>query len=811
MMLRDLRYALRQLRRTPGFTLTVTITLALSVGIATAVFCVIDNVILRPLPYAHPERIVDLQSQSRSNYIQPPSWPSYQDERAQAHDFSALAGYTNYDFVSILTPSNGPVEFAEVRGTDNFFQVFNVQPLLGRTFLPGEDQEGRNNILVLSYEVWKNYFAGDPDIINKPVTADGRTYTVVGVMPAGFRFPLSTHNGVYTPIHLDQWWMKGRGNHWLQTVARLKPGVTLEQAQADLSHVFGDLGRAYADTDQGRTVKLKLLAESVTSQSKGPLWTLLAAVLAVLAIGCVNVAGLLLARGVKREREMAVRTAIGAGRGQLVRQLLMEGLLLALLGAGLGALMADLMLSAMRAFLIKALERGADIHLNWTVLAAAIGASIIVTLAAALLPALRLSGIDPNRALKTGQSTGTGRAQHRLRSGFVVTQVALTLVLLVVAGMLLRVVSHFRHADLGFDPAHILAVRIDLSTVRYQGRDILADFYRPLEERVRHLPGVQAAGFINLLPIEQYGSNSDIHIASQPPYPPNQEMLAENRMVSPGYFEVMGIPLHRGRYLAPALDRPDNAAPTIVVNDAFVRKFIPNGLDPSAQRLDDNEKQEKWTQIVGVVGNVRQNIYLPPLAERDWLMSEIPQNLSSQLFTNMYLLVRTSGNPMLVVNAARSVVHEFDPTVPFTDPRTMSDVVSEALIFNRLESWLFGIFATLALMLALVGLYGLVSHEVELATRDIGVRMALGATRPSILTMVLRRVAWMLGAGAVAGLALAMAARKLIGVIIYFDTQKEAGYLVLIAVLLVAVGLLAALLPARRAAGIDPMQALRAE
>ncbi len=811
MTLRDLRYALRQLRRTPGFTFTVTFTLALSVGIATAVFCVIDNVILRPLPYSHPERIVDVQSQSRSNYTQPPSWPSYQDERAQAHDFSALAGYTNYDFVSILTPSNGPVEFPEVRGTDNFFQVFDVPPLLGRAFLPGEDQEGRNNILVLSYEVWKNYFAGNPDIINKSVTADGRSYTVVGVMPAGFRFPLSTHNGVYTPIHLDQWWMNGRGNHWLQTVARLKPGVTIEQAQAELSHVFADLGRAYASTDQGRTVKLKLLAESVTSQSKGPLWTLLGAVLAVLAIGCVNVAGLLLARGVKREREMAVRTAIGAGRGQLVRQLLMEGLLLALLGAGGGVLVADLMLSAMGAFLIKALERGADIHLNWAVLAAAISASIIVTLAAAVLPALRLSGVDPNRALKAGQGAGTGRAQNRLRSGFVVTQVALTLVLLVVAGMLLRVVSYFRHADLGFDPAHILAVRIDLSTVRYQGHDILADFYRPLEERVSHLPGVKAAGFINLLPIEQYGSNSDIHIAGQPPYPPNQEMLAENRIASPGYFEVMGIPLHRGRYLAPALDRPDNVAPTIVVNDAFVRKFIPNGLDPIAQRLDDNNEQEKWTEIVGVVGNVRQSIYLPPLAERDWLMSEIPQNLSSALFANMYLLVRTSGNPMLVVNALRSAVHELDPTVPFTDPRSMSDVVSEALIFNRLESWLFGIFAALALVLALVGLYGLVSREVELAARDIGVRMALGATRPSILTLVLQRVAWMLGVGAVGGLALAVAARKLISVVIYFDTQKEAGYLVLIAVLLVAAGLLAALIPALRAASTDPMQALRTE
>ena len=811
MRLQDLQYAIRQLRRAPGFAATIVLTLALSVGLATAVFCVIDNVILRPLPYVHPERIVSVTSTSQSGYTQPASWPGYQDERAQAHDFSALAGYTNYDFVSIVTPSNVPVEFSEVRGTDNFFQVFGVAPLLGRTFLPGEDQEGKNNVLVLSYEVWQNYFGGDRGIVNRAVAVDGHTYTVIGVMPAGFRFPLNTHNAVYAPIHLDQWWMKRRGDHWLQTVARLKPGVTVAQAQADLSHVFADLGRAYADTDKGRTVQLESLAQSVNSRSKGPLWTLLGAVLAVLAIGCVNVAGLLLARGVKREREMAVRTAIGAGRARLIRQLLVEELLLALLGAAGGVLVADLVLGGMRAFLIKALQRGADIHLNWIVLAAAVGVSVMVSFAAALLPALRLSRIDPNRALKAGQSAGTGRAQHRLRSGFVVTQVALTLVLLVVAGLLLRVVSTYRHADLGFDPGHILAVRLDLSTVRYLGRDILGDFYRPLEERVSHLPGVQAAGFIDLLPIEEYGDNSDIHIAGQPPNPPNREMLAENRFVSPGYFEVMGIPLDRGRYLSSSFDRPDNAAPTIVANDAFVRKFIPNGLDPTAQRLDDDAKQEKWTQIVGVVGNVRQDIYQPPLAERDWLMNEIPLKLRGQLFANMFLLVKTAGNPLLAVPAVRSILHEIDPTVPFTDPRSMSDVVSEALIFNRMESWLFGIFAGLALVLALVGLYGLVSHEVEQARRDIGIRMALGATRNRILSMMLARVAWMLGAGVAVGLVLTAAARKLIGVVIYFDAQKEAGWFLLLALLLVAAGLLAALLPAARAASIEPAEALRTE
>jgi predicted permease len=377
--------------------------------------------------------------------------------------------------------------------------------------------------------------------------------------------------------------------------------------------------------------------------------------------------------------------------------------------------------------------------------------------------------------------------------------------------LLIRVVTRYRHADLGFDPAHILAVQLGLSRDRYQGRDMQASFYNPLEERVRHLPAVQAAGFINLLPIELYGSNSEIHIAGQPPNPPNQETLAENRIVSAGYFDVMGIPLHAGRKLAPSLDRPDNAASTIMVNDAFVHKFIPAGLDPTAQRLDDNDKQESWTEIVGVAGNVRQNIYEPPLAERDWLMDEIDPKRRADIFANMYLVVRTAGDPTQVIPAVRSIVHGLDPTVPFGEPETMTEVVSETLAFERMESWLFGIFAGLALALAMVGLYGLVSHEVEQATRDIGVRMALGATRNRILSMVLGRVVLMLAAGTAVGLALTLVARKLIGMVIYFEAQKEAGGFILLALLLVVAGLSAALIPAARAASIEPMQALRAE
>jgi putative ABC transport system permease protein len=811
MLLEDLSFAMRQLRRAPGFAFTVVLTLALSVGVATAVFCVIDAVVLQPLPYTNPDRIVSVQSTSRSGYSQPASWPSFQDERAQAHAFAALAGFNYYAKVTVETPSGGPVSLSSVRSTDNFFQVFGVQPILGRTFLPGEQQQGNNDVAVLSYDVWQTDFSGDRNVLNKAVKLDGRAYTIIGVMPAGFRFPLNMRNAIYLPLHLDQWWMSGRESQWLQTVARVKDGVTIEQAQADLGHVFTDLGRAYADTDAGRTVHIVPLGETVTGKTKGPLWTLLGAVLAVLAIGSVNIAGLLLARGVKREREMAMRVALGAGPSRLLSQVFTEGTLLASLGAAGGIGLAIVMLSLMRTFLIKALSRGADIHMNWTVLAASIGLAVLASLAASVFPALGLSGIDPNRALKAGGSAGTGRGQHRLRSGFVVSQVALTLVLLVVAGMLVKMVTRYLHADFGLDPAHTLAAEINLSPDRYRGRNMQDSFYSQLEQRASHLPGVNAAGLIDLLPIEIYGSTSDVHVAGQPPNPPNREMLAENRIVSAGYFDVMSVPLNRGRKLTPSLDRLGNTASTIVVNDAFVSKFIPAGLDPTSQRLDDQQKPENWTRIVGVTGNVRQSVYRPPFAERDWLMDEIGPKVRNDIFAHMFLLVRTSGDPTQIVAPLGSIVHDLDPTVPFDQPRTMTEVVSETLVFERMESWLFGIFAGLALALALVGLYGLVSHEVEQATRDIGVRMALGATRNRILGMVLGRVALMLAAGTAVGLVLTLFARKLIGMVIYFEAQKEVGEFILLALLVMIAGLLAALIPAARAASIEPIKALRSE
>ena len=809
-IMQDVRYALRQLRRSPAFSFVIVLTLSLGIGSAAAVFSVIDAVMLRPLPFANQDRLVFPDTTAREGYEQPWSYLSYVDARPELKTFEALAGYSEFGKVNLEGPS-GPIALQAVKGTDNFFDIFGVKPLLGRTYRPGEDQPGRDDIAVLSNEVWKTQFGGQADVVGKVVRMDGLPYTIIGVMPAGFRFPLSVRNAIYTPLHPDPRWKNSRGSHWMRTVGLLKPGVSREQAQADFSRVLTDLGRAYPDTDQGRTVKVVPLRVQVNGKTDGPLKTLLFAVLALLAIACVNVAGLLLARGVKREREIALRAAVGAGRMRLIRQMVTESLVLSLAGLAGGIAVSWALLATMRTFLVEGFARGADVQMNLSVLGAAVLFSAVTSVVASLAPALRLSGTDPNRALRAGGSAGTGIGQHRLRSSFVITQVALSLVLLVISGLLLKNLQSLLKADLGFDPKTILTLDISLSPGVYEHRDPLSAFYQPLLERVAQLPGVTGVGVVNMLPVRDWGSNSDIHIAGQPPYPPNQEMLAEDRFVSAGYFQAMGIPLVRGRMLSPALDTPDHPAGSIVVNEAFRRKFFLSGGDPVGARLDDNGKAEEKTNIVGVVGNVRQNLYRPPLAEMDWLIDELPLKDRLGYLANMSLMIHSTGDLAALSGSLRGIVHDIDPTVPFKTPETMTEIVSESVVFERMENWLFGIFAAFALLLASVGLYGLIQHEVELRTREIGIRMALGSSRVRILLQVMRRVALLMVAGVSIGWVLTLALRRVMTAVVVIHAAHDTLLLAGVTALLVTVGLLASLAPARRASSIDPMQTLRSE
>jgi len=676
--------------------------------------------------------------------------------------------------------------------------------LLGRTFAPGEDQPGKNDVAILSYELWEQAFGKQSSAIGQTVKLDGKSYTVIGVMPAGFRYPIGRRSAIYTPLHIPKEQADSRGTHWLPTLARLKSGVSRAQAQTDMDRVLEGVGRAYPDNSKGRKMELSEIAANIAGDTQ-PLKLLMFAALALLAIGCVNVAGLLFARGVKREREVALRSAVGAGRWRIARQMLTETFLLAIAGAAVGALLAYVLLNLIQKLLISALARGADVRINGAALLVALALAVVTSLLAGLAPALRLSGTAPTRALKTGGSAGASRGQHRLRGAFIATQVALALVLLVVSGLLLRSLAGSLNTDLGFNPRGLITVEIDVSKGNYENRDVMADLYQPLLERIRAIPGVQEAGLIQMLPVQGGGTNGDVHIKGHPPDPPNQERLAEIRVLTPSYFPAMGISLVRGRMLDDQIDTPTSSA-VVVVNEAFVAKFFSKDEDPIGQHLDGRE-----TTIVGVVRSIRQDINEPPMAEMDYPLSQIPAKDALADLSSMQLVVRTSGAPEAAIPALRRTFHELDPGLPFRQPLTMRDIVADVLGFERLENWLFGTFAAFAVVLAIVGLYGLISHEVELSTHDIGVRLALGSTRRTVLAAIYRRVGLVLLTGVTAGLVMTWAARKLVESMIVIDAGKDAGVIIGLAAGLLATGLLAVVIPARRAASVDPMQALRYE
>ena len=810
--LQDIRYAVRQLRKSPGFAGSVILTLALSIGITAAIFSVLYAMLIRPLPYQHPETIFSVETRQIQGYTQWAAYPEYLDWRKMTRSFAAFAGYTPWGTVN-FEGATGPIALNSVQGTDNFLDVFGVRPILGRTFAPGEDQPGKNDIVVLSYEVWQQNFGADKGVVGRTAKIDGRTYTIIGVMPAGFRFPIGKVDAVYTPIHVAERLRGDRGDHWLQTIARLKSGITAQQAAADLNRVMTDLGR----TDQfnaGRSVKMVDLQSYVVGNTDSSLHLLLYAVLALLAIGCVNVAGLLLARGVKREREVALRSAIGARRSRIVRQMLTEALLFALCGAAGGVMLAYGLLQVIRLLLISALSRGAEVELNVPVLVAALLVAVLVTILAAIAPALRLSSIAPTLALRAGGSAGTTRAQHRLRAAFVMTQVALALALLVVSGLLMHMLGGLKSAELGFSPEHILTTEINLSPGRYEGRDVMADFYQPLMDKVHAIPGVQAVGMINMLPIQSWGNNREgLHIVGTPVAPRSAELIAELRFVAPQYYEAFQDRLVRGRLFNSGLDTPTSRLAT-VVNEEFVRRFIPAGRDPIGMLIGDEgvtetspSAENQVTTIIGVVKNVRQDIYRTPMPQMDYPASQMPPKLRLEALASMHLVIRTSVSPESIVPSVQHIFHEIDPTLPFRTPETMQSVVADVLIFERLENWLFGAFAALAVLLAVVGLYGLISHEVEMSTRDIGVRLALGATRQRIFGGIYRRVGWMLFGGVTIGLLLTISARKYIAM----QMEQDAGRILALTAALVSVGLLAACLPARRASSIEPIDALRDE
>ena len=804
-LLQDLQFAFRQLRRAPGFAITAILTLALAIGVSTAVFSVLDATLVRPLPYKDPGRIVAVRVKGQQFDAQPASWPQYLDWRRGTTAFTALAGWGGNAANLETGTSSIPVHTVET--TDNFFDVFAVPALLGRTFLPGETLAGCNDLAVLSYSVWQQTFAGDPHVVGTTVRLNGTPTTIVGVMPAGFRYPLTATDAIYRPFHLQASLLNGRGSHFLPTIARLKPGITPAQAQADMNHTLDGL-RSLSDDDKSRVANLLPLSEATLGKTAGPLRVLTGAVLGVLLIGCFNVAGLLLARGVRRQREFALRVAIGAGQSRIRRQLLTEAALLSLAGAAVGALLAVVLLQLIRQLLVHSLARGADVTLNLPVLAATVVIALATGLLAGLIPAIQSARIAPSLALRSGGSAGTSRGQSNLRSTLIAGQVAIALALLALSGILLRNLHNLRSTALGFDPSHLLTEELFVTPANYTGRDMVTSFYNPLLERVRAIPGVRAASVIDLLPIADYGNNSDISIVGKPAPPPDQASLAENRVLLPGAMEALGAHLVRGRALSAALDHA-GAPLDANVNEAFVRKFFSPGEDPVGRQFTWSSMK---VNIVGVTSDVRQNLFEPTLAEMDLSGSQVPAEYAVQALSHMTLVVNTGSlPPASLAPQLRAAMHSVDPGIPFREPLTMDQVVAEQLTFQRLESWLFGIFAALALTLSLVGIYGMVQHEVELRTRDIGVRMALGSTRGRVVAGILQRIAALMLAGVGVGWVLTFSLKRVLSSTLELHSTSNLGLFLALTVGLALFGIAASLLPARRAASIQPTEALRTE
>ena len=810
-ILNDVRFALRQLRKSPGFTITAILTLALGIGATAAMFSVIDAVLLHPLPFNGVDRITRINMKAAANYSQPASWQEYQDIRRLATAFSVVAGVGNSGGVT-LTQGKDAIYLHAVQGTDNFFQLFGVRPVLGRTFLPGEDQTGKNQVAVLSYSVWQQYFGGRKNVIGEYIHLDGLPYTVIGIMPAGFRFRFDTRDVIYTPLQLSPDQIKSRGSFWLPVWGRLKPGVTYSQATADMNHVLNELGKQFPEHDKGKTAQVVPIVDWLHTNQSGhsdrpELWTLLAAVFAVLLIACTNVAGLLLARGILRERELAVRTALGAGRRRIVIQMLTENVLLGIGGGVGGVILGELLLVAMQQFLEKAFALGGNARMNFPVLAATFLVSLLASVAAGLVPAWRAAHIDPNHALKSGANTGTTRQQHQLRAGFVVVQVALSLMLLVCSGLLLLGLRGMLQTDVGFNPKNLLTLEVDIPSGDYKSTSFVQGLVQPLEARVQQIPGVTAVGSNDLMPILQNGSNSDIALVGKPEDPIDKQRLTEMRFVSPGYFAAMQLPILKGRNFT-----SQDGAKTqqvAIVNDAWVKEFLNSNEDPLAQAFK-GDPGDGNTAIVGVARSGRQNLFERANAEADFPLTQMPQEWLA-FIPQFYLFVRTSVPPTSIVPQLRNALHEVAPNVAFRTPETMEQVLSDALVTSRMLSWLFGLFAAIAAMLTAIGIYGLLSQEVASRTRDIGVRMALGATRVGVAQLVLSRVGVLLIVGIGAGLTGVFLIRRVLIAVLTVQFHQDIWAIVAIAVGLGAIGLISAVIPARRAASIDPMQALRSE
>jgi putative ABC transport system permease protein len=809
MLVRDLRYGARMLLKQPGFTLIAVITLALGIGANTAIFSLVNSILLRQLPFWQPEQLVWVDSRRPSAGRYSFTLPDFIDFRDQNRSLSGIAAFASWR--ANLTDQGEPEQLHGLRISANVFELLGVEAVAGRALLPADDTLGQQHVAVLSYGLWRRRFGADPQLVGKKLTLNGASYTVVGVLPSQFFFPIKEAE-LAVPLAPDADPLRGvrTSTNFLRAVARLKPGVTREQGEADLTAVAQRLREQYPVANAQKIgVTLSLLHEEVVGAFRLALWVLLGAVGMVLLITCVNLANLALARGSGRRREMAIRAALGATRRRLIQQLATESLLLALLGGGLGLLLAFFGIDLLLTLSPSTLPRAAEVSVDFRVLGFTLALSLFAGVIFGLAPAWQTARVSPNEELKeSGRGAGGGTRQSRARNLLVISEIAFSLVLLIGAGLLIKSFLRLQAVNPGFEAGNALAIRLSLPKAQYSNRAAVTAFYEKLRPRLESLPGVEAVGFVSALPLSGTMFSIPFTIEGRATSP-DEAHRADYRVVSAGYFRALKIPLIAGR----EFNEYDTAqtASVALISQNLARLHWPEGSPLGARlHINDNNQGPRPVEIVGVVGDVKHfsldgepapHIYLP--------IQQAHEDGVAWLTNNQYWLLRTTVDPLTLSAAAGRAIQAVDRNVPTSIIRTMEQYLAASVAPRRFNLWLLTVFAGAALILAASGLYGVISYGVAQRRHEIGIRVALGAQAGDVLKLVIGQGMALAIIGVALGLVVALALTRLMESLLFGVGSTDPLTFTAIALLLMLVALLACYIPARRATKVDPLVALR--
>jgi predicted permease len=808
-LLRDFDYALRMLTKNPGFTAVAVLTLALGIGANTAIFSFVNAALLKPLPYASPERLYVLgESREQMDLVDVAvSYPDFQDWRREAKSFESLAGYTPYS--SIMSGNGAPESLDVARVTPDFFPTLGVSPVLGRDFQAVDDQGAGARVVILSHEFWQSHYGNRSTTLGQVLHLDGAAYNIIGVLPKNFEFAPAGSPQLWLPLNATGDMATRRGLRWLRVVGRTRSGISFSQAFAEMQTINASLTAAHPIENGSVQIAMRSLRESITGRIRPLLLVLFGAVTFVLLIACANVAHLTLARATTRKKEIAVRVALGAGRFQIVRQLLTESLLLSLIGGALGLLWAVWGIRALISFVPERtrLEMPylSSVHADMTTLLFLFVVIVLTGFAFGIVPALQVSKSECADTLREESRTSAGTRSAWLRDGLVVAELSVSIVLLTGAVLMVRSLSALLHQNPGFDSTNLLTFVVNLPEASYKDDAAIRQFAKRLSSALQQLPGVNETAVISKLPVTGTGNTIRFLIEGRPKTKGTEDE-GSIRDVSTSYFSLMKIPILKGRTYEPQ-DAESSAPQRIVINQAFADRYLPSE-NPIGKRVRFTfSDSQPYQEIIGVVAN--ENTEGLDAAMQPIMYSSFERGPDS----GFYVVIRTPGDPQKTISSARLALRGIDPEVPMIEPRSMEGVISDsyAVFLRRFPSRLITGFAVLALILAVIGLYGQISFGVAQRTREIGVRMALGAEYRDVLRLIIRKGLLLTSAGVFLGIIAALALTRLLTGLLFGVTPHDPSTFVGVVVLLAAVSLVASLVPARRAAHIDPIVALRYE